>query len=41
MPRKQSTVKQSDQFSIYDYDKRGKRTCKLIQNEQILLQITT
>ena len=33
MYRKQSTVKQSDQFSIYDYDKRSNRTWKLIRNE--------
>ena len=32
MPR-QSTTKQSDQFTIYDYDKRAKRTWNLIRNE--------
>ena len=34
MPRKQSpSIKQTDQFTIYDYDKRALRTWKLIQNE--------
>ena len=30
---KQSTSKQSDQFTIYDYDKRAKITWNLIRNE--------
>ena len=30
---KQTTARQSDQFSIYDYDKRSERTWKMIRNE--------
>ncbi len=33
MPKQSSTTTQTDQFTIYDYDKRALRTWKLIRNE--------